>query len=132
MLAPTASQSGSWWAGRAGQDEEDDAAAGPTKRENCFGRPYEGSEVLRSSLLRERSASVVPTKGAKSVRRPSPGLCEVPKLRANLAISPTLESLLLSKEAPRRTPLVSDRRLPVLLALSKWPLDETRWSLIDG
>jgi hypothetical protein len=111
LPARTASQSGSWWAGRAGQEEEVDALAGPTKRENCFGRPYEGSEVLRSSLRRGRSAFVVPTKRVKCVRRPSPVLCEVPKLRANSAIFPTLESLLLSKEAPTRTPLVSDRRL---------------------
>jgi hypothetical protein len=33
-------------------------------------RTYEARELLRSSLRRKRSASVVPTKGAKCVRRP--------------------------------------------------------------
>jgi hypothetical protein len=59
--------------GSSRTDEEDDPPAGPTKRENCFGRPYEGSEVLRLSLRRDRSASVVPTKGAKCIRRPYEG-----------------------------------------------------------
>jgi hypothetical protein len=96
---------------RSSLRRERSASVVPTKRAKCFGRPYEGGEVRSSSLRRGRSAFVVPTKRAKCVRRPSQVLCEVPKLRANLAIFPTLEFLLLSKEAPRRTPLVSDRRL---------------------
>ncbi|CAN5971387.1 unnamed protein product [Sphagnum jensenii] len=40
------------------------------RRRRCSCRTYEARELLRSSLRRERSASVVPTKGVKCVRRP--------------------------------------------------------------
>lgn len=121
------------------------------RRSSC--RTYEARELLRSSLRRERSASVVPKKGPKCFGRPYEGgeVHSSSLRRGRSAFVVHLRSFVRSLNSERiwpsspllspyyyrrrlldEPPRVADRRLPVLLALSKGPLDETRWSLIDG